>query len=84
MRKLKVVFPLAMIALATGLAFASANTSEEAIPGQFIQLPGECRAVPEAVCGNGDAICTYDGKIVYGIQNDSNPTQCSFELKRNP
>jgi hypothetical protein len=83
MRKMKVVFPVAIMALATGLALASANTSEEAISGKFIQLPGECRAVPEAACGNGDAICTYEGQQVYGIQNDANPTQCTFELRKS-
>lgn len=86
MKKIKLVAPVAMIVLATGLAFASANSSNEATQGKFIQLqnPERCEAVPEAECGNGVNLCTYEGQTVYEIKSDIFPTQCSEELREMP
>lgn len=86
MRTIKSLVPVAMIILAMGLAFASANSSSEAVQGKFIQLqnPDQCEAVPEAECGNGVNLCTYEGQTVYEIKSDVFPTQCSEELREMP
>lgn len=84
MKKSKLIIPVMVIAMTAGLAFASTRNHDEAIPGKFIQLPGECQSVPKAECGNGEELCTYQGQQVYGIQNDENPTECSMELRQLP
>lgn len=80
MKKMKFVLPVGTFVLAAGMAFASATFSEPTLTGKFIQLEGECRAVPEAECGEGTLLCTYQSQQVYAIQDSA--TECSVELNR--
>lgn len=81
MKKLKFLIPVTAFVMAAGLAFASENWSEPVI-NKFVQLPGECKAVPQAECNNQGALCTYQGLQVYAIRNSA--TQCSVELRHQP
>ncbi|UNY98617.1 DUF6520 family protein [Zhouia spongiae] len=82
MKKMKFILPVGAFILAAGMAFASATFSEPALTGKFIQLEGECRAVPEAECNDLGQTCTYQSQTVYAMKVSA--TECSVERKHQP